>query len=320
MNILYYFPRDLYERKMSLGRVLYGNAVAEFEPVVDLRVWGPGWDGFDNSLTLGENVRRHFVDSWQPNVLWSYKLAGHHPGLGDLKVDRSVLCFNEAWDSDKTWPDIDAAKATHVVFHHEPDFRLWENLLQSRRIVPVKILHCVDPDYFRSVERTETMGYRNIPAIVTGVLARDIYPLRYAFAEEIRMGHIPGRVRNHPGYRLDSLKSCQHQYLQYTGDLAHARVSLCCTSRHRYPLAKIVESMAAGCLVVTDYPEDTEWLDRLREFVIPVDAWQDRATLSRIVNKTLKDFPAEKAAAGQRYVLDNMTTRHYAKALLNALK
>lgn len=319
LNILYYFPRDLYERKMSLGRVLYGNAVAE-HPGVDLKIWGPGWDGFDSQQTLGENVRRHFADLWQPNVLWSYKLAGHLPGIGSLKVDRSVLCFNEAWDSDKTWPDIDAARATHVVFHHETDFNLWKTRLQSRSITPVKILHCVDPNYFRPVERPETIGFRNVPTLVTGVLAREIYPLRCKFADEVRKTNIPGRVRSHPGYRLESLKDCTRQYLQYTNDLAHARISLCCTSKHRYPLAKLVESMAAGCLVITDYPNDVEWLDRLRNFVLPVEAWQDGPTLARIVNRRLKDLPVEMAAAGQKYVLENMTTAHYAKALIEALK
>ena len=314
MNILYYFPRALYERKMSLGRVLYGEAVAR-QPGIDLKVWGSGWDGFDDSQTVTDNLQRQFGASWSPDVLWSYKLADHKPGLGSLSVKHSIVCFNEAHDPAKTFPEIEAARATTVVFHHENDRRKWETLLTQWGVTTARLLHAVDLTYFRPTTDFE-YRCRRLKTIVTGVLAPAIYPLRCRFASLINSKRLSGRVRNHPGYRLDSLDACRKQYHEYAHALSHAKVSLCCTSIHRYALAKIVESMAAGCLVVTDFPDDGQWQYDLARFCVRVSPDMNDDDLVDTVEFALKHAAAEKVLAGQKYVLENLTTDHYAKGLL----
>lgn len=318
MNILYLFPRTLYERKMSPGRVQYGEAVAR-QPGVDLKVWGPGWDGWDDSATIAENCARRFGPDWL-EVLWSYKAADHKPGVG-AALRRSIVCFNEANDAAKTLPDIRAAEATDVVFHHENDWRQWSPSLTAEGIRVHRLMHCIDPDYFRAVERPASIATRTIPSIVSGVQAPKIYPLRARFAKFIEEGRLPGRVRKHPGYRLEDPHACRKQYLDYTRQLGISHVSLCCTSKHRYALAKIVESIAAGCVTVTDFPDDALWVRDLGQFVVRVqDTQTDENLITTVATAIEKGQYVDRAAEGQKWVLGNLTTDHYARGLLDILK
>ena len=318
MNILYFFPRALYEHKMSPGRVQYGEAVAR-QPGVDLKVWGPGWDGWDDTLTVAANCGKQFGAGWL-DTLWSYKASDHQPGAG-TGWRRSIVCFNEANDQSKTMPDIKSSAATDVIFHHENDWRLWAPLLTAAGVRSHRLMHCVDPNYFRVVDRPESIAMRPIPSIVSGVQAPRIYPLRARFAKFIDEGRFPGRVRKHPGYRLFDLKSCQSQYRDYTRQLSLSHVSLCCTSKHRYALAKIIESLAAGCVTVTDFPEDGRWIRDLGQFCVRVaDTETDESLISYVANAIEKGQYVDRAAAGQKWVLENLTTDHYARDFLACLQ
>lgn len=84
--------------------------------------------------------------------------------------------------------------------------------------------------------------------ILSGNLKARFYPLRARIAEAYRQ--IPElTVLPHPGYHAGG--SCTADYLQ---TLSRFKVSICTASRFGYALRKIIESTAAGCVVVTDLP------------------------------------------------------------------
>ena len=305
MRILYLFPRQLAVSKMSLGRLLYGEAVAR-QPGVTLKLWGEGWDGYDNDMTLGENIERS-GEAW--DVLWAYKgdrLKGFAEASG-IKV----VCFNECWDR-KYLREADAASV--VIFHHQTDLRLWRDELTARGVTAHHILHCADPNFF--VPRQKTTD-----CLASGVSSAAVYPLRERLHRFVRAGRMPGMIRPHPGYRLRSAAECRGQYRDYADDLGAAKIALCCTSKHRYPLAKMAEAMLAGCAVVSDMPDDDLFRSTLGRHIIEIDpAWDD----VRIVG-TVRDWLrnhtelAALAERGRQEVLGGFTTDHYAKRFIAAV-
>lgn len=59
----------------------------------------------------------------------------------------------------------------------------------------------------------------------------------------------------HPGYHLNGKCCATPEYLQ---TLNNFKVSICTASMYGYALRKIIESVACGCLVITDLPYDEQ--------------------------------------------------------------
>lgn len=85
--------------------------------------------------------------------------------------------------------------------------------------------------------------------LLSGALSA-AYPLRQRLVREV--GHLPETVwLPFPGYHR---RGCETPKFLQT--LSHFKASLCTASRYGFALRKIVESTAAGCVVITDLPTD----------------------------------------------------------------
>lgn len=105
-------------------------------------------------------------------------------------------------------------------------------------------------------------------ALVSGALS-GAYPLRSSICKAClagRMDHV--FYLKHPGYHRQG--SATPEYLK---TLSQYKVAICTSSRYGYALRKIIEATAAGCIVVTDLPED-EILPEIENnlFRIPSDS------------------------------------------------
>jgi hypothetical protein len=274
MDILYLFARRWYEHKMSAGRVLYARAVAR-QPGVKLRFWGPGWPGYRDECTLAENLAALEA---QPTHLWFYKAADYQ-GTADVDLPRLVV-FNEAFDRAATWGEIRAAAATHVVFHHENDWRHWEKQLPNTLHLP----HAAEP--YPAVPRLEERPW---DCLVTGRLSRRVYPLRSHLAREVERGALPGMVYPHPGYVLPSHDEVMAQYARYRQTLLQGRLGLSCSSVYRYNLARFAELAMAGTVIVTDEPDDKAFRQHFGAASILVSRWATRWRLRDVVRQALRD-------------------------------
>lgn len=89
-------------------------------------------------------------------------------------------------------------------------------------------------------------------ALLSGAVKGTAYPLRRRLWYDLR--NLPESLvdrKPHPGYHRDGCHT--PAYLQ---TLAQYRVSICTASVYGYALRKIVESVACGCVVVTNLPTD----------------------------------------------------------------
>jgi hypothetical protein len=331
LRILAVYPKQEYEHKMDVGRILHLKALARRSDV-DLLWWGAGWTFYDESRSLmsnilsgnlGANVRRinaaknvsaEWDREWRPDVVYLFK-PDYQTGVADCPYLKAVA-FNDCYAPERQ-REIKDNQIDLLICHHENDLRRFP----SDEFPDLKIVHIPHSADKRIFCRDE-YGKRPIDCIVPGVIDETIYPLRARWAELIDSGRLPGKIRRHPGYELPSIAACLDECQRYAVDLMHTKIVLTDTSVYRYVLAKIPEAMAAGCLVVTDEPDDGHFLSTLGRHVVTVPLAISDDDLVMLVRQMLDD-PDEirtKALAGQRQYLKTHTCEAYAEQFVQATR
>lgn len=310
LNVIYLYPKYYYDRKMSRGRVWYGEALSKI-PGVNLKWWGPGWEGYDESRSLRENLKEHNLS---PDLLWAYK-PENIIGITDRDCPL-LVCYNECWPHipGKAKKEVEDCRADLVVYHHENDAVCFTGFKGLVGHIP----HGAPRDLFDGpIPHT----LRGNECLSSGVQSPEIYPLRYRLNSFVKNGSIPGKIRQHPGYRLNSAEECQWQAGTYAADLVSSCISLCCSSIYRYQLAKLSESALAGCLIVTDAPRDS-WFELLRPYVLVVENGESDQSIINRINNALRDADStqELALKAQAVALEHFTTERYASCLLAFIK
>ena len=239
-NILYVTPKQLYNSKMSIGRRLYVGSLKDAG--CSVRCIGPGWEGWNPRGSIADFIDRevHVYHEPYPDAIIAYK-SEEVKGLDDVQCP-VACCFNEANDRKKTVDDLESTKATDVFFHHAGDYAQWMAELARIGIRSHLIHHCApeNPHGNRPYED------RDIDIGLCGVISPEIYPIRTRFAESGIC-----TIRKHPGYRIPNVVQQYDDYMEW---LSRVKVLICCSSRYKYPLAKIHEGLAAGCTVISDKP------------------------------------------------------------------
>ena len=297
MRIAYLIPHDTYLTRMDLGRVLYSEALGELDNV-ELVLGGKGWPDYSGEQTVTENLGNL-------DAVIVYKGGGI---LGLEEVPVRAITFNESHEETHFLKEIEDAHANLIVFHHEGDMEYRKDVDCKK----VNILHCTKT--FLNEEKTKD-------CIVAGVLSPEIYPLRSRLADLIKSGRLSGKVRHHPGYRLKSKEICLHQYNDYNKDVSSARISLTCTSIYKYPLSKIIESMALGTLVVCDMPDGEHFKETIGKHIVEISNEMSDDEICGVVQREL-DNPEElqrKSLEAQEFAR-NYTMEKYAERLLSEIK
>jgi len=280
LHIAYIFPKDLYQTKMSPGRKMYGEAVDRLDDA-KVTVTGPGWwKSNDIRESLPEIEREH----GPVDALWCYKTE-NVTGLRDLDIPR-VFVFNEANDEEKTRKDINDASATHCVFHHYGDHVRWVHVLADEGVSASLQNHCAPGNPFAD---TSPWEQRPTKCLLTGAIGFHVYPLRFKYESLLRNRDLDGYGLPHPGYRIGGSQAIRSQYESYMMSMARAKIALCCTSRYKYPLAKLFEAAASGCVIATDKPECPMFEQSLWPWCIQIDSSWTSGETAECINS----FPDE---------------------------
>lgn len=104
---------------------------------------------------------------------------------------------------------------------------------------------------YHSIDSSKVPAYSDDRAgcLISGAVSA-AYPLRQRLIAESNL--LPQtKVLNHPGYHAKGSDSSR--YLKH---LTEFQVSICTASKYGFALRKIVESVACGCICVTDLPVD----------------------------------------------------------------
>lgn len=254
MKILFFVPRDVFQRKMSRVRF---HTLRYLSKLVELVYWGPGWNGYNNLVTLAENLGDNFFE-----VIIVYKPIK----LGDLKGSMICIQYNEMWDIPLTMKEIKDNRLNLIICHHENDMVNYIGAKFPHRTFFKHIPHCADPDIFYCLDGVEGVGERNIDVLLIGSIGRH-YPLRRKMKESLKLFNSKYVVKEfvHPGYLHDD--SFTDKYLKdISAEMQNTKICLTCSSTYKYALGKYVEAYMCGCVVASDIPNQ----DNYRDFCIEI--------------------------------------------------
>ncbi len=314
------FPKTYWGKKHSPVRRHAIEAIQN-HPEIDCVVSGQRWDNYNLNETLSGNMRHLMPDGC--DVVWLYKPNGggkperppHVPPLLDWKsVDAlKVISLNEFWwDLETRRREVDGFDL--AIAHHENDLpRLAEVEMPT-----IHIPHSANVDVFYCDKLTNE---RQIDCLITGSISEDHYPLRCRLRNLIVSGSLPGELRAHPGYWQSNLSVNDAQVRNYADHLGNSKISLCCSSKWNYALAKIVESQMAGCLVISDMPDDKVFQRTLGKYIVEINNRMSDEQIIDIVRSWLSRplKLAEVAKAGQELAVSEFSMQRYAERFYAAI-
>jgi hypothetical protein len=145
----------------------------------------------------------------------------------------------------------------------------------------IRTYHTIDPAIVPSYEE------RSGDCLLSGAIS-DAYPLRKRIHRELHK--LPVRYLQHPGYHRKGC--CTPQFLQI---LRGYRVAICTASRYGYALRKLIEATAAGCVVITDLPED-EVMPEIDANLIRIHPSIPTQALGKLVQESIETYDPSKQA------------------------
>ena len=242
MKILYLCNKHQYGTKMSRVRF---HGISAITKITDLEYSGKGWDNYDNTKSVQENIDKIY-DEEQPDVVIAYKPLG----LIDFKSIKPVKCmrYNEMWDVNLTTKEIVESGTELVICHHLNDMANYKHLPDVKF---VNISHCAEQSIYKDYGLPKTTD-----VLLTGAVSRH-YPFR-ARLRGIMLKELAGKARckvlNHPG---GDLRNVQGAILDgYAKELNQSKITLTCSSRYKYRLGKYVEIPMSGSLLAADLPNE----------------------------------------------------------------
>lgn len=167
----------------------------------------------------------------------------------------------------------------------------------TRRQHMVRTYHSLDPKCVPPYHNRRT------GCIISGALSSH-YPLRQRLVKKSL--HLPETtVVRHPGYHR---KGCTTP--RYLRQLCGYKVAICTASIYGYALRKIIESTAAGCVVITDLPSD-EVLPEIDNNLVRVHPDIQTRQVTDIVRYCLAKYDPER----QREYAQRATTWYNYRAI-----
>lgn len=178
-----------------------------------------------------------------------------------------------------------------VTYYHPDIVAAQAPFLRREHIV--RTWHSVDP------AAVPAFQWRDGAGILSGAVS-GAYPLRSRLALAANNGQLKHiRHHKHPGYHRAGCYTPE-----YLRALSMFRVSVCTSSRFGYAVRKIVESVAAGCVVVTDLPSD-DVLPEIDGNLVRVDPDISPARVDALVGDLAATWDADRqrewAARALRY-------------------
>jgi hypothetical protein len=304
MNILSLFPKHLYDTKMSPGRTLYLEHVGKLHNVI----WsGDGWPSWHSDLPANENI--DWIEEWEEckfDAVIVYK-GSDLIAMDKVKTPKFVI-FNEAHDQAMLTRELTEANADVAVFHHESDYVEYRNVIGSTAAT-----WCHAAPVTPEVAWEDRKNY----VITTGCTAEKIYPVRCRAARA--MASFSDTLR-HPGYRLPDRKAVVIQYASYLRALSNSKISICCSSVYKYPLAKLFESAMCGCVIATDLPACSKFEELLWPHCIQLSDEMTEESMKVHIRSYSDDELREMGRKSREIAMKHFSYDQWADCLITAIR
>jgi len=316
------FVCDYWIKEKSMSRWFYDlHEAMSALPGVEAELWGPGFPGYHDNLTVGDNVQLRWgvtaaerFDFFLNNTI---RHKRHIPWFGaganapPVAVWQHECVLTEKIPARFICPHHDVDLTFHAYPTHMAYYADWGH---GRLLWHLP--HAVHLPNFP--QPTLPHSQRPIDVLLAGSVW-SLYPLRVRFRTLIRTHKLPGTVVHlqHPGYWVDGTAN---QTETYAHALLSTKIALFCSSKRRYAVRKYVEAAAAGALVIADIPQERQ--EEFRSWVVEVSPSAPDSELINTVSWWLNHSREreERARFGQQLVLSRYTTMHAAREMIFAMK
>ena len=305
MNILYLCNKHQFDTKMSRVRF---HGIAALAKITDVTYSGIGWDNYKDSLTVNENIHRIYGQNRQPEWIIAYKPLE----LMGFKESSPKKCirYNEMWDIRGTRSEIINSGANLVVCHHLNDMPNYRDIAGVKF---VNISHCAEKSIYKDYGLP-----KNCDVLLTGAISSH-YPFR-ARLRSIMLRLLASKVRcrilEHPGGDLNQVHGLILE--DYAKAINAAKITLTCSSRHKYRLGKYTEIPICASVLGGDLPNEDQ--DFFKKFMLVLNTGDSDETIANKVIDLLNDDDRYNSLVQTGLQLNREYTQEdYAKRLLQQL-
>lgn len=281
---------------------------------------GPGWDNWDNTKSLDENVKRLYA-AHPPAMIFCY-----HPfaikGFASTDIPTCVS-YNEMGTVEHprsyTVKEITENRIDLVICHHKN-----EMLYPEFKNLPCKMVnipHCAETSIFKDYGQE-----KSIDVLLVGQLHAQRYPLRTQLSKMIlKMRQDPRFYRYnvgifpHPGVRVSDAFT-DREAVRFAKSINSAKICMTCSGVYRCRYAKYAEIPACRSLLMADLPDEDHPF--FEQFMAVIDSNEAYDSVTEKVLRYLQDDAERSRLTDVGYALtrENFTQQHYAERFLTVVK
>ena len=277
VKILFLTTKHYHDTYMD-RHFFWDHAAAKRHPcVIDAVLWGPGFYGYDESISLKNNIQKIYGNFnyfeiihpwiWTPHIeIEIHQLSK----LGITIIQRESEC----WNLDGGGCMSSAIRWNSSIVSMDYAYEIFNYMNYTYRRVLVHSPNVADPYIF--LGEIDDIN-RDIDILIVGYVHDNVYPTRSRFLKLVDSNRLNAVVLPHPDYYnrwpIEKLKkfnithtSCEKQVLLYSSYLKRAKIVLTGSSRYKYGLQKYSEIPLAGALMIGDVPNERQ-LD-FRSFMV----------------------------------------------------
>jgi len=286
MKILYLCNKQFWDHKMSRVRFHSIDAIGRHQDV-ELIKSGQGWPDFKNALID--------VKKYKPDIVVWYKPLDI-PGYDQITVPK-CLRYNEMWNVKWTTEEIQKSKSNLIICHHKNDIGQYKHVKSAKFYHNP---HCAEKEIFKDYGLK-----KEYDILITGALSQGHYPFRARFVRIVKnyLSDFNFKILRHPGYIINNINE---QAINYAREINKSYISLTCSSKHRYALAKYVEIPMSNSLLCADIPnENQEWY---RNWILEINNSMSDEEIANKIREYLVDKKLTEKLVN-RGVVENIKNR-----------
>ena len=317
MKILYLCDRKTYLTKMSRVRF---HGIRAIGKLCELTWSGNGWENYDSSKTVQENIYSIYGDQ-QPDVVIAYKPL-ELKEFSNIKPTKCIR-YNEMYDIEWTIKEITESKSNLVICHHRNDMEQYIKMFQSYKEHPVKFVnipHCAEKVIYRDYGMPKEYDILLAGAVYTKSLLGDHYPLRIRLAQKIlpiMSRKYKCKVLQHPGGNLGDAASDRNSFF-YAQELNKAKICVTCSGKPRSRFGKYIEIPMSGAALSADMPGEEQ--EKFKQFMIQIDmSMSDEEIINKLTYYLENEKERQKLVdKGYEYAIE-YTQEKYAQKFLEVV-
>jgi len=270
-KVLFLCRQQYFITKMSRVRF---HSMQAIQKVTDFKWSGPGWPGYDNELTVQENINNLYKSESKPDIVVAYKPF-------DLKAfaeveQKTCIRYNEMYDREWTLREIKGTRPDIIVCHHLNDMGEYEEFFKKNPLnfetKMVNIPHGAEKTvYYDQNKPNKSFDLMLVGALGVDTMLGSHYPLRdrmYGLLGAMSRQGYSCAVLKHPGG--EHLDAYTNRYAKdFASSLNDAKIAVTCTGVPNSRYGKYIEVPMCATAIAGDIPGEDQ--ESFNKFVIEIN-------------------------------------------------